>query len=77
MQEHLTYWKELTDRNFVVIFGPVANPNGIYALAIVEADDEAVVYGFGINDPAMKADLGFRFEVFPMLQPILREKNYL
>jgi uncharacterized protein len=77
MQEHLTYWKELTDRNFVVIFVPVADPNGIYALAIVEADDEAVVYGFGINDPAIKADLGFRFEVFPMLQPILREVNYL
>ena len=48
-----------------------------YGLAIVEADDEAVVNGFGINDPAIKADLGFRFEVFPMLQPILREKNYL
>ena len=77
MREHLTYWKELTDKNFVVIFGPVADPNGIYALAIVEADDEAVVYGFGINDPAIKADLGFRFEVFPMLQLILREKNYL
>jgi len=77
MQEHLTYWKELTDKNFVVIFAPVADPNGIYGLAIVEADDEAVVNGFGINDPVIKAVLGFRFEVFPMLQPILREKNYL
>jgi hypothetical protein len=28
MQEHLTYWKELTDRNFVVIFVPAADPNG-------------------------------------------------
>lgn len=45
MQEHLTYWKELTDKNFVVIFGPVADPNGAYGLAIVEADDEAVVSG--------------------------------
>ncbi len=61
----------------MVLFGPVADPNGIYALAIVEADDEAVVYGFGINDSAIKADLGLRFEVFPMLQPILREVNYL
>jgi hypothetical protein len=77
MREHLTYWKGLTDKNFVVIFGPVADPNGIYGLAIVEADDGAVVNDFGINDPAIKAYLGFRFEVFPMLQSILREKNYL
>ena len=75
MKEHLTYWQDLTNKNFVLIFGPVADPKGIYGLAIVEADDEAVVTNFGINDPAIKANLGFKFEVFPLLQPILREEK--
>lgn len=73
MQEHLVYWKELADKKIVVVFGPVADPKGTYGLAIVEAVDEAVVHEFGIHDPAIKADVGFKFEVYPMPQAILRE----
>ena len=44
-------------------------------MAIVEADDEAVVNGFGINDPAIKADLGSRFEVFPYAPAYLEREE--
>jgi uncharacterized protein len=73
MQEHLTYWKDLVDRKIVVVFGPVADPRGAYGLAIVEAEDEAAVHNFGTNDPAVKANVGFKFEVYHIPQAILRE----
>jgi uncharacterized protein YciI len=73
MQEHLVYWKELAERKIVVVFGPVADPKGTYGLAIVEAEDEAIAHEYGIHDPAIKAGVGFKFEVYPMPQVILRE----
>lgn len=73
MQEHAVYWKELTDKKIVLLFGPVADPKGTYGLAIVEAADEGIVNGYGIHDPAIQADVGFRFEIYPMPQVILRE----
>jgi hypothetical protein len=42
-------------------------------LAIVEAADEVVVNDYGIHDPAIEADVGFKFEIYPMPQVIFRE----
>jgi len=39
-------------------------------LAIVEAKDEAEVYAIGAEDPAIKPQFGFKFEVYPMLQVV-------
>jgi hypothetical protein len=36
IQEHINYWKTLVDKRIAVIFGPVADPRGIYGLAIIE-----------------------------------------
>lgn len=73
MQEHVAYWKGLADRGVAVIFGPVADPRGAYGLAIVEAEREAVVRDIGANDPAIKVDAGFKFEIYSMPDPILRK----
>jgi uncharacterized protein YciI len=73
MQEHVVYWKELTNKKIVLLFGPVADPKGTYGLAIVEAANEEVVNEYGIHDPAIEADVGFKFEIYPMPQVILRE----
>jgi uncharacterized protein YciI len=72
MQEHINYWKNLVDRRIAVVFGPVADPNGVYGLAIVETEDEAIVRDISINDPAIKHDVGFRSEIYLMPEPILR-----
>lgn len=72
MQEHINYWKNLVDRRIAVVFGPVADPNGVYGLAIVETEDEAIVRDININDPAIKHDVGFKSEIYPMPEPILR-----
>jgi uncharacterized protein YciI len=73
MQEHVAYWKELTDRKIVHLFGPVVDPKGTYGLAIVEAANEGIVNEYGIHDPAIEADMGFKFDIYPMPQVIFRE----
>jgi len=73
MQKHVTYWKGLMDKGLVIVFGPVADPNGTYGVAIIELDDEADAISLGTNDPTIKANVGFKFEVYPMPQAMLRD----
>jgi uncharacterized protein YciI len=74
MQEHVMYWKGLADKGTTVVFGPVADPNGAWGVAIVEVDDEPGVHALTANDPTIKANLNFRFEIYPMPNAILRKQ---
>lgn len=64
MQEHVLYWKDLMSKGFVLAFGPVLDPAGVYGLGIVAVDDEAQVKEFTLNDPAVKIN---RYEYAQML----------
>jgi uncharacterized protein YciI len=66
MQEHVDYWKDLSDRRIAIIFGPVLDPKGTWGTAIVEVASESEAHILGKNDPAVQA--GFTFEVYPDLQ---------
>ena len=72
MQEHVAYWQDLANRKIAIIFGPVLDPSGVYGIAIIETDDESVVENICRNDPAIKAQIGFRSEHHPIPDPILR-----
>jgi uncharacterized protein YciI len=72
MQGHVAYWQDLADRRITIIFGPVLDPDGAYGIAIVEAKDEIVILEIGKNDPAIKAEVGFKSEHYSMPDPILR-----
>ena len=61
----------LADRRITIIFGPVLDPDGAYGIAIVEAKDEIVILEIGKNDPAIKAEVGFKSEHYSMPDPIL------
>ena len=37
MREHINYWKTLVDKRIAIIFGPVADPRGIYILGVYTA----------------------------------------
>jgi uncharacterized protein YciI len=63
MQEHVIYWTDLMNRGFVIAFGPVMDPKGVYGLGIVEVDNEEQVNSFVANDPAIQIN---RYEVYPM-----------
>jgi len=54
------------------VFGPVADPAGTWGLAVIETDTEEKARTHGANDPALLADMGFRFEVYPMPRVTLR-----
>jgi len=71
MKVHSKYWSDLAARGVDVVFGPVLDPKG--SLAIVEAKDEGEVHAIGKEDPAIKSQFGFKFEVYPMLQAVTRK----
>ena len=49
------------------------DPKGVYGLAIVEVQEETLVNNIAINDPAIKASVGFKFEIYPIVDPVLRK----
>lgn len=73
MEEHIKYWKELVDRRIAIVFGSVADPKGVYGIAIVETEDEIAANNLGSSDPLVDLSLGFRFEIYQMPEPILRK----
>jgi uncharacterized protein len=73
MQQHVAYWKGLMDRGLVIVFGPVADPKGTYGVAILELEEEADANALAMNDPTIKANVGFNFEVYPMDRAVLRK----
>ncbi len=73
MGEHADYWRKLSRAGHAVAVGPVFDPKGPWGLAIVETENEAEAEAFAAADPIIGAALGFRYEVAPIPQIILRE----
>ena len=71
MQEHSAYWRHLMSKGLVIVFGPVADPKGSYGIAVIQLEDDADVNSLCRNDPTIKADIGFKFEVYTMPQAVL------
>jgi uncharacterized protein YciI len=57
MQEHVDYWKDLSDRRVAIIFGLVLDPKGIWGVAIVEVASKPEAHILGRNDPAVQAGI--------------------
>jgi uncharacterized protein len=65
MGQDVTYWQEQVERARAIVFGPVAEPAGVWGLAVVDADSEADVRALGLADPAVTSQLA-RFETYAM-----------
>ena len=65
MGEHATYWRAQTERGRAIVFGVVADPAGVWGLAVVDAESEEEVRTIGLRDPAVAAQLA-HFEVYAM-----------
>ena len=70
MREHAVYWHMLARQGIAHAVGPVADPAGAYGIAVVELPDQADPQALGAGDPVVKAGVGFRFEVLPMMSLI-------
>ena len=64
MSKHVAYWTDLLEgrRNGV---RPVAEPSGLYGMAVVEAPDEQEVRILAERDPVISTGL-LTYEVFTM-----------
>lgn len=74
MGEHSGYWRQLLADGVAIAFGPVADPNGPWGLGLVEAESAEAVKALEANDPAIRANAGFRYEVLPLLQGVVRPR---
>jgi uncharacterized protein len=55
MARHAQYWEDLLAAGRVVVFGPVADPEGVWGLGVVRADTQEEVVALGEKDPAIAA----------------------
>jgi uncharacterized protein YciI len=71
MAQHVRYWQDLTEAGIAIVFGPVADPAGVWGLAVVEAEAEDDVHALGVEDPAVKSEMA-TFNVCAMPDAIVR-----
>src|SRR5690242_8372728 len=71
MKRHAAYWTGLLARGTAIIFGPVADPKGIWGIGIVRSSTDAEVDRLREADPAIVSNIGFRYEILPMIQAVL------
>lgn len=74
MQEHSTYWRTFSDKGIAIVFGPVADSKGAWGALVLETDNEANARAMTANDPVIKADAGFQFEVYLMPTAVVRKQ---
>ena len=72
MQDHFDYWKRSISDRKVVAYGPVVDPTGTYGIAILEVEDERTARKIAESDPAIKANAGFSFQLYPMVDAVVR-----
>lgn len=66
MNEHIVYWKDLTDKRIAIIFGPVFDPQGGFGMGVVEVNNEEEAKAIMAKDPTITSGLNFGFEIYPM-----------
>jgi uncharacterized protein len=55
MQQHQAYWHDLLSAGRVVVYGPVADPEGVWGLGVVRADSHEQVVALAEKDPVIAA----------------------
>ena len=73
MKRHAAHWSALLQKGTAIVFGPVADPQGGWGVGIVRASGEEEMARLRDADPAIRSGLGFRYEILPMVQAVLRE----
>jgi uncharacterized protein YciI len=69
MAEHQEYWQRLLSDGRVVVYGPVADPEGVWGMGVLRAADRAEVLEIGERDPSIIAGVN-TFEVFEIMDGI-------
>ena len=75
MGQHVAYWSVLATNGTAIVFGPVADPQGGYGVAVIQASDEAAMRELSLHDPVITANAGFSYAIHPMPQVVLGERS--
>ncbi len=67
MRAHREYWTPRVETGVVIAMGPVADPDGGYGVAIIEAASDAALEAMLEADPVITARVGFAYENRRML----------
>ena len=67
MQAHGGYWRGLMDQGQVVVFGLVGDPAGPFGVGVLDVPEGTDVQALAAADPAIRADVGLRYEIHPMM----------
>jgi uncharacterized protein len=63
--EHRAYWQGFAEKGWAVAYGPVADKNDGDGAAFWTPPDDFDPKLVTDNDPTMKADVGFKYEIHP------------
>jgi uncharacterized protein len=66
MSQHMEYWHQLLHDGKVVVYGPVADPEGVWGMGVLRATDRAEVLAIGERDPSVVGGVN-TFEVFEII----------
>ena len=66
MGAHVFYWRPFVEVGTVIAMGPVADPAGAWALAIIEVASPQALGALLARDPAILAERGFHYTTYPM-----------
>ncbi len=74
MGDHVAYWTSLAEKGTAIVFGPVADPDGVWGLGILAVKEEKDVYFLTSNDPVIRAELGALYKILPMHNVVIGSK---
>jgi uncharacterized protein YciI len=69
MAGHQEYWQQLLRDARVVVYGPVADPEGVWGMGVLRAADRAEVLEIAEADPSVTAGVN-TFEVFEIMDGV-------
>ena len=69
MAAHMDYWQQLLGDGRVVVYGPVADPEGVWGMGVLRAADRAEVLAIAESDPSVTAGVN-TFDVFEIIDGV-------
>jgi uncharacterized protein len=70
MNAHVAYWTAFAQKGVAVVFGPVADPKGIWGMGVYRVNDLAHMQRLLAEDPARHI---LKYDVHPMPMGVLGE----
>ena len=68
MERHVAYWSDKAARGIAIVFGPVADPQGVYGIGVYQVQDEAEMRALLEQDPANGL---LHYDVLPMARAVV------